>query len=109
MSGKLDQSLDEILSTQRRNATKRRSTRRTAVGNRPAPTAPAGGIQKKPQPARGSAKPAAGKGAGIVGESKIMVSNLVCQPRKSLTRIQALTTRQPKDVSEAQIKVCYYR
>ncbi|KAK5660923.1 hypothetical protein OQA88_12296 [Cercophora sp. LCS_1] len=86
MSGKLDQSLDEILSTQRRNATKRRSSRRTAVGNRPAPTAPAGGVQKKPQPARGATKPAAGKGSGLIGESKIMVSNL------------------PKDVSEPQIK-----
>jgi THO complex subunit 4 len=86
MSGKLDQSLDEILSTQRRNANKRRGTRRTSVGNRPAPTAPAGGIQKKPQPARNSTKPTPAKGAGIVGESKIMVSNL------------------PKDVSEAQIK-----
>ncbi|KAK4455723.1 hypothetical protein QBC34DRAFT_390759 [Podospora aff. communis PSN243] len=86
MSGKLDQSLDEILSTQRRNASKRRSTRRTAVGNRPAPSAPAGGIQKKPQAARNANKPTPAKGSGLVGESKIMVSNL------------------PKDVSEAQIK-----
>lgn len=86
MSGKLDQSLDEILSTQRRNATKRRTTRRTSVGNRPAPTAPAGGIQKKSQAARNANKPANGKTSGLIGESKIMVSNL------------------PKDVSEAQIK-----
>ena len=79
MSGKLDQSLDEILSTQRRNATKRRSSRRTAVGNRPAPTAPAGGIQKKQQPARNANKPTPAKGARLTGESKIMVSNLVRQ------------------------------
>lgn len=78
MSGKLDQSLDEILSTQRRNATKRRSSRRTAIGNRPAPTAPAGGIQKKPQTARNAANPKPTKGSGLTGESKIMVSNLVC-------------------------------
>jgi len=80
MSGKLDKSLDDILATQRRNATKRRSTRRTAVGNRPAPAAPTGGIQKKSQPARNANKPAPAKGAGLVGESKIMVSNLVCKP-----------------------------
>ncbi|KAK0705310.1 hypothetical protein B0H67DRAFT_379205 [Lasiosphaeris hirsuta] len=86
MSGKLDQSLDEILSTQRRNATKRRSTRRTAIGNRPAPTAPAGGIHKKPQPTRNGPKPTPSKSSGLTGESKINVSNL------------------PKDVSEAQIK-----
>lgn len=86
MSGKLDQSLDEILSTQRRNANKRRSTRRTSVGNRPAPTAPAGGVQKKPQPGRNGTKQTPAKAGGLVGESKIMVSNL------------------PKDVSEGQIK-----
>lgn len=85
MSGKLDQSLDEILSSQRRNANKRRSTRRTAISNRPAPTAPAGGIQKKPQPVRNAGKSTPGK-PGLTGESKINVSNL------------------PKDVSEAQIK-----
>ncbi|KAK1832177.1 hypothetical protein QBC39DRAFT_371279 [Podospora conica] len=86
MSGKLDQTLDEILSTQRRNANKRRSTRRTSVGNRPAPAAPAGGVQKKPQPGRNGTKQTPAKSGGLVGESKIMVSNL------------------PKDVSEGQIK-----
>lgn len=77
MSGKLDQSLDEILSNQRRNQTRRRSTRRSAGANRPATTAPAGGIQKTTKPARNAAKPTAAKGTGLTGESKIMVSNLV--------------------------------
>ena len=111
MSDKLNQSLDEILSTQRRNATKRRSTRRTAVGNRPAPTAPAGGIQKKPQTARNANKPIPAKGSGLTGESKIMVSNLVSSssiPHRGPDR-GADSQMQPKDVSEAQIKVCYYR
>jgi THO complex subunit 4 len=92
MSGKLDQSLDEILTSQRRNQQgRRRSTRRTAGTTRPAPAAPAGGIQKSTKPARGANKPTPARGGGVTGESKIMVSNL------------------PKDVSEAQIKVCYYR
>ncbi|KAK4190025.1 hypothetical protein QBC35DRAFT_118687 [Podospora australis] len=86
MSGKLDQSLDEILSSQRKNQTRRKSQRRSVGANRPTPTAPAGGIQKGTKPARNAAKPNSGKGSGQVGESKIMVSNL------------------PKDVSEAQIK-----
>jgi THO complex subunit 4 len=87
MSGKLDQSLDEILTSQRRNQQgRRRSTRRTAGTARPAPTAPAGGIQKNTKPARGATKPTPAKAAGLTGESKIMVSNL------------------PKDVSEGQIK-----
>ncbi|KAH8899606.1 hypothetical protein GQ53DRAFT_816728 [Thozetella sp. PMI_491] len=87
MSGKLDQSLDEILSTQRKNATgRRRSTRRTATTTRPAAApAPAGGIQKN-KATRTTAKGAPARAAGASGESKIVVSNL------------------PKDVSEGQIK-----
>jgi hypothetical protein len=78
MSGKLDQSLDEILTSQRKNQQgKRRSQRRTAGTTRPVPTAPAGGIQKSTKPARGANKPTPAKGAGLTGESKIMVSNLV--------------------------------
>jgi len=92
MSGKLDQSLDEILTSQRRNQQgRRRSTRRTAGTSKAAPAAPAGGIQKNTKPARGANMPTPAKGGGLTGESKIMVSNL------------------PKDVSEGQIKVCYYR
>lgn len=83
--GKLDQSLDEILSSQRKNSQGRRRSQRRSVGDKPA-AAPAGGVQKTTKPARNAAKPPAGKGAGLTGESKIMVSNL------------------PKDVSEAQIK-----
>ncbi|EAQ86635.1 hypothetical protein CHGG_07888 [Chaetomium globosum CBS 148.51] len=87
MSGKLDQTLDEILTSQRRNQQgRRRSTRRTAGTTRPAPAAPAGGIQKSTKPARGANKPTPTRAGGVTGESKIMVSNL------------------PKDVSEAQIK-----
>ncbi|KAK4101515.1 hypothetical protein N658DRAFT_471418 [Parathielavia hyrcaniae] len=87
MSGKLDKSLDEILTNQRRTQQgRRRSTRRTAGTSRPTPNAPAGGIQKNNKPARGATKPTPAKTAGLTGESKIMVSNL------------------PKDVSEGQIK-----
>ncbi|ROW10688.1 hypothetical protein VPNG_05162 [Cytospora leucostoma] len=84
MSGKLDQSLDEILSTQRKSAGHRRSTRKPA---RAATAAPAGGVHKNTKPARGNAaKPASARGTKNTGESKIIVSNL------------------PKDVSESQIK-----
>lgn len=89
MASKLDQSLDEMLSTQRKTGggNRRRSTRRSTG---PAKPAPAGGIQKNTKPARGNnPKNAPSKPTGAVGESKIVVSNL------------------PKDVSEAQIKVCF--
>lgn len=78
MSGKLDQSLDEILTSQRRtNQGRRRSQRRPAGATRPATTAPAGGIQKSAKPARNVNKPMPTRGGGLTGESKIMVSNLV--------------------------------
>ncbi|KAI5863489.1 RNA recognition domain-containing protein [Durotheca rogersii] len=86
MSGKLDQSLDEILSTQRRvSGGPRRSQRRTA--GRVATTAPVGGVQKtSKQPRTAATKQAPAKTAGNHGESKVVVSNL------------------PKDVNEGQIK-----
>lgn len=86
MSGKLDQSLDEILSTQRRTAGSHRRSQRRSSG-RPATTAPVGGVQKNlKQPRAAATKQAPAKATGGHGESKVVVSNL------------------PKDVNEAQIK-----
>ena len=80
MSGKLDQSLDEILSTRRKFAGRGgRGGRRVGNGTKTAVAAPVGGIRKntrgtKTAPAKSAAPsgPAAGN-----GESKIIVSNLV--------------------------------
>lgn len=86
MSNKLDQSLEEIHSAQRKSVAGRR--RNPARAQRPA-AAPVGGIHKAIKPARGAgakATPTA-KGAAISGDSKIIVSGL------------------PKDVTEQQIKV----
>lgn len=86
MSGKLDQSLDEITTAQRRS-TRRRNPQRRSTGGRPAAAAPVGGVQKTTKPARGAAaKPALAKAAAANADSKVIVSNL------------------PKDVSEKQIK-----
>ncbi|KAL2105995.1 hypothetical protein VUR80DRAFT_7439 [Thermomyces stellatus] len=86
MSGKLDSTLDEILSSTRQRTARRRSQRRAA--GRPAATAPVGGVQKtSSKTARGGAAKVNGaKGAAPSGDSKIIVSNL------------------PKDVTEQQIK-----
>ena len=77
-AGKLDQSLDEILSKQRSGkvaAGRRKSTRRSTG---PVKAAPAGGIQKAAKPVRGNAaKAVPAKTAGKPGDSKIVVSNLV--------------------------------
>jgi THO complex subunit 4 len=108
MSGKLDQSLDEILSTQRKGAgNNRRSARRPVA--RPTTAAPVGGVRKSAKPARGAAaKPTPAKASGAVGESKIQVSNLVCNCHVAQTAIleRLLINWQPRDVSESQIKVC---
>ncbi|KAG8527763.1 uncharacterized protein KY384_007917 [Bacidia gigantensis] len=88
MSGKLDQSLDQILSD--RKTTNRGRGRGRRVGNRAAKVtsaAPAGGIQKKTRAGRPAAATTITNGkAPAAGDTKIIVSNL------------------PSDVSEAQIK-----
>ncbi|KAI0407878.1 hypothetical protein F4802DRAFT_491152 [Xylaria palmicola] len=84
-SGKLDQPLDEIISTQRRVVGRRRTQRRST--GRPAAAAPVGGVQKTArQPRNAATKQVPTKAAGGNGESKVVVSNL------------------PKDVNETQIK-----
>ncbi|KAJ2895506.1 hypothetical protein MKZ38_006409 [Zalerion maritima] len=86
MTGKLDKSLDEILSSSRAGGRARRSTRRGA-GGRPAASAPVGGVQKTTKLARNAnIKNTPAKAAGGSHESKIMISNL------------------PKDVAENMIK-----
>ena len=83
MSGKLDQSLDEILSSTRRTSVGkgRRVSRRTSA--KPVHVAPSGGVKK---PARG-AKVTAQKtptGPSGNGESKILVTGLVRIPESPL-------------------------
>ena len=80
MSGKLDQSLDEILSTRRQTARGRGRGRRApnpARTNGATVAAPVGGIKKNIKVARGGAKAAVPSGPAASGDSKIIVSNLV--------------------------------
>lgn len=78
MSGKLDQSLDQILSTRRSSARRGRGGRRTPNPAKAHVTAPVGGIKKNTKLTKGAGRamvpsgPAAGN-----GESKIIVSNMV--------------------------------
>jgi THO complex subunit 4 len=77
-ANKLDKSLDEILSSQRRTSGRRGGAARRSIGGRPATTAPVGGVQKNARPARNAAtKPAPTKPASAIGTSKIVVSNMV--------------------------------
>lgn len=80
MSGKLDQSLDDILSSRPRGGRggRRGSRRAPTAGTKVSTRAPVGGIQKSTKTAKGSAKAAAPNGpAAGTGDSKIIVSNLV--------------------------------
>ena len=89
MSGKLDQSLDEILSSTRRGQTARggktpaqRVRRRTS---KPAVVAPVGGIKKNTRGAKIIGKPVPTGPSLGGGEGKIIVSNLVCHDSYSLS------------------------
>lgn len=105
MSGKLDQSLDEITTSQRRAGGRQR--RRTSTRAAPVPTAPAGGIKKTTKGARNApTKATPAQGATSKGDSKVIVSNLVSSPALSQGDYFHTNRPQPKDVTEQQIKVC---
>lgn len=97
MSGKLDQSLDEILTTRRRsNGPRRRSQRQATTTGRPTVAAPVGGVQKNPRNARAPAnKPTPAKAAPHTGDSKIIVNNLVRSAISNLYRTR-LTPCSPR-------------
>lgn len=79
MSGKLDQSLDEILSTNKRSVVrgKGRGNRRVSQpGRAAAVAAPVGGVKKNLRQAKGAVK-ATPTGPAASGDSRIQVSNLV--------------------------------
>jgi hypothetical protein len=83
-SSKLNQSLHEIILIRQKKARRQRFTRRPG----PTATAPAGGVKKPVKPARNAGKPTLTKGAGLVGESKVVVNNLVCLRQKYPDRIR---------------------
>ena len=81
MSSKLDQSLEDILSTRRKTAGRRGRGRRVPNGTRVTTAAPSGGIQKSAKGAKATTKAAVPSGpAAGSGDSKIIVSNLVSKP-----------------------------
>jgi len=93
MSGKLDQSLDDILSTRRKTAGRRgRGGRRVPNGTRVTTAVPAGGIQKSAKGARGPTKATVPSGpAAGSGDTKIIVSNLVSGANPLPYQLQQLT------------------
>ena len=90
MSGKLDQSLDQIMTDRKTTNPKPRRTARPTRGAaqraKAAIANPTGGVQKNTKAPKNAPKAPAGAGQNS-GESKIIVSNL------------------PEDVSETLIKV----
>ncbi|KAK2628006.1 hypothetical protein QTJ16_002652 [Diplocarpon rosae] len=88
MSGRLDKSLDEIITSQRTTAGRgrtRRGSRRSAPAGKVATVAPVGGIKKNLKSTRSAVKPVP-TGPSGTGEGKIMVSGF------------------PKDINEPMIK-----
>ena len=79
MPGKLDQSLDEILSSRRTSARRGgRGGRRVPNATRTSTVAPVGGVKKNTKSIKVSGKSIpSGPAAGGNTESKIIVSNLV--------------------------------
>jgi THO complex subunit 4 len=105
-SNKMEQSLDDILKASK-TSRRGRSARKSGAGaGRPAAAAaPVGGVSKstKPQGRQPKGAPTA-PAAAFAGETKIMVSNLVCQIRQSHTKTTNIS--QPRDIDNAQLQVC---
>ena len=107
MSGRLDKSLDEIITSQRgsgRGRT-RRTTRRTGPAGKTATVAPVGGIKKNAKSARGPVK-SIPTGPSGNGEGRILVSGFVSMLLHYRDKL-VLISCQPKDINEPMIKVCY--
>lgn len=85
-TGKLDQSLDDILKTRRQSTRRGRGPRRAGPGRPAVSEAPVGGVQKHTKSAKPAKAIPTGPAASGSGESKIMISNL------------------PLDVEESQLK-----
>jgi len=77
MSTKLDKSLDEIISTQRRSSGRGRGGRRVGGRAAPAAAAPAGGVKKNPKHAKGAVKNIPTGPSGSGSEGKILVTGFV--------------------------------
>lgn len=105
MAARLDKSLDEIISTQRRSSSRGGRGRR---GGRTAPaaTAPVGGVKKNPKHVKGAVKNAPTGPSGSTGEGKILVSGFV-SIITTCPVSHVLIPGQPKDINEPMIKVCY--
>ena len=97
MSGKLDQSLDDILSSRPRGGrAARRGRRAVTAGTKVSTRAPVGGVQKTTKATKASAKTAAPNGpAAGTGDSKIIVSNLVRHTQPHEPSSQANTFSHP--------------
>ena len=93
MSGKLDQSLDDILSSRPRGgrAGRRGGRRAPTAATKVATRAPVGGVQKSTKATKSSAKAAAPNGpAAGAGDSKIIVSNLVSHTQPAVVQIELM-------------------
>ncbi len=87
MSGRLDQSLDSIIDSQKKA---KRDTRRRKVAKPTGPTAPVGGVKKTNRPVKSAIKPATGA-SFQARSSKIVVSGLVCRESRSHCSLTSLT------------------
>ncbi|RKF79100.1 mRNA export protein mlo3 [Golovinomyces cichoracearum] len=86
MSGKLDQSLDEIISTQRRSNVRAKGGRHVRRPGRSVAVNPAAGVRKNPKASKGTLKPVPTGPSSVNSNGKILVTGL------------------PRDVNEGMIK-----
>lgn len=100
---RLDQSLESIISSRKQSTRKGRGGRRPDAGRPAAPAAPVGGVKKSTKQTKQTKAAPAGP-APASGESKIMISNLVCRLLPDAPN--PANHIKPLDVEQGQLQVC---
>ena len=102
-SNKMEQSLDDILKASK-TSRRGRAGRRSGAGRPAAAPAPVGGVSKSTKQGKQAKAAPTAPAASLGGETKIMVSNLVCASSRFI--LDHANTQQPRDIDQTQLQVC---
>jgi len=102
-SNKMEQSLDDILKASK-TSRRGRAGRRSGAGRPATALAPVGGVSKATKQGKPAKAAPTAPAASFGGETKIMVSNLVCLRNHFTTDVANMP--QPRDIDQTQLQVC---
>jgi len=99
----MEQSLDDILKASK-TSRRGRAGRRSGAGRPATAPAPVGGVSKATKQGKPTKAAPTAPAASLGGETKIMVSNLVCLRNRFTSDVANMP--QPRDIDQTQLQVC---